>query len=153
MSIWCYSRWERLWGSGQIRKRGGSSRCWSRMMYCCSLWDSDNTSTKVEQGNGEKIDTLWCKLGRKLDILESEHFKKISMFPGPTSSPLCYWQVSLPKHHPRFDLFYINLSLDVLHTTSPSFPLLSGTNWKYIHLNFLLTSTPQREPRQDSNCK
>lgn len=55
MSIWCYSRWERLWGSGQIRRREGSSRCWSRMMYCCSLWDSDNTSTKVEQGRGGEL--------------------------------------------------------------------------------------------------
>lgn len=64
MSIWCYSRWERLWGSGQIRRKEGSSRCWSRMMYCCSLWDSDNTSTKVEQGKGGKIDpsvTNWAR--------------------------------------------------------------------------------------------
>lgn len=153
MSIWCYSRWERLWGSGQIRKRGGSSRCWRRMMYCCSLWDSDNTSTKVEQGNREKIDPFWCKLGWKPDIFESEHFKKTNMFPGPTPSPLFYFQICLLKHHFRFDLFYINLSLEVLHTSSPSFCLLSGSNWKYLHLSFILSNTPQRQPRQDSTCK
>lgn len=56
MSIWCYSRWERLLGSGQIRRREGSSRCWSRMMYCCSLWDSDNTNTKGDQGKGGRTD-------------------------------------------------------------------------------------------------
>lgn len=65
MSIWCYSRWERLWGSGQIRRKEGSSRCWSRMMYCRSLWDSDNTSTKVEQGKGGKNWSLWYRLGEK----------------------------------------------------------------------------------------
>lgn len=68
MSIWRYSRWKRLWGSGQIRRRGGSSRCWSRMMYCCSLWDSDNTSAKVEQGKGGKNWSLLIQTG-----LETRH--------------------------------------------------------------------------------
>lgn len=120
MSIWCYSRWERLWGSGQIRKRGGSSRCWSRMMYCCSLWDSDNTSTKVEQGNGEKNWSLLIQTGLETRHA-SEHLKMTNMILGPAPSPLCDCQILLLKHHPRFDLFYISLSLEALHTTSLSF--------------------------------
>lgn len=87
MSIWLYSRWKRLWGSGQIRRRGGSSRCWSKMMYCCSLWDSDNTSAKVEQGKGGKIDPFWYKLCYKADTLETEHLRKTNLFPGPEFSP------------------------------------------------------------------
>ena len=87
MSIWLYSRWKRLWGSGQIRRRGGSSRCWSKMMYCHSLWDSDNTSAKVEQGKGGKIDPFWYKLGYKPDTLETEHLQKTNLFPGPGFSP------------------------------------------------------------------
>jgi hypothetical protein len=33
-----------------------------KMMYCCSLWDSDNTSAKVEKGKGKSIssDTTWA---------------------------------------------------------------------------------------------
>lgn len=141
MSIWCYSRWERLWGSGQIRKRGGSSRCWSRMMYCCSLWDSDNTSTKVEQGNGEKklipSDANWARNQTCL----TEHLKKTNIFPGPAPSLLCDCQISLSKHHLRFDLFYINLSPEVLRTTSPSFLILPGRKWKVMHLIFILWNT------------
>lgn len=74
-------------------------------------------------------------------MLESEHLKKTNMFPGPAPSPLCDCQISLLKHHLRFDLFYINLSLEALHTTSPSFSLLPGRNWKRMHLNFVLCNT------------
>lgn len=58
-----------------------------KMMYCCSLWDSDNISAKAEKAKGRNP-SLQIQPGLESGPLESEHLRWTHVFLGPEFSPV-----------------------------------------------------------------
>lgn len=81
---------------------------WKKMMYCCSLWDSDNTDAKAEKGKGRNP-SLQIQFGLETGPLESEHLRWTNLFPDSEFSPVFFslLKVQLPNWHFNLNVNYI----------------------------------------------